>query len=386
MSYNPKDEYSGDGRPPQATSPGDDASARKIIADYLDQVKARLPSEVADEVIPELRSHLLEQASEPSGRLTTAAAWDAVVSMGSPDIVAREFRREKEESDIETVQNFLDALTPQYRQYFWWAIIAIVIADLALTGYLVTVVLLNMSTIPIIFLLPYILVGVVSQVWVFVGIVISYLIMLALSHPTGPPVTEIIRSIMRDHEKKEKQRIPRTQKRVQKRVKKYNQLTGRGPLLGKLLGHIIGIIAAIVAATVLPILTPTYPTFEISVLYWLAFFGLTHAGLTTIRIMVGDSSLGAARLLASIDTLYALVGIWTVVLFFYGPLSWPVPFWNGAVWVLIHWKVIVMPWIWWLGPILIFIAFIAMIVELVQVNVYIQPLRNGFEISIDEFE
>ena len=386
MSYNPKDEYSGDGRPPQASSPGDEASARKIIADYLDQVKARLPSEVANEVIPELRSHLLEQASQPSGHLTTAAAWDAVVSMGSPDIVAREFRREKEESDIETVQSFLDALTPQYRQYFWWAIIGIVIADLAITAYLVTVVLLNMSTIPIIFLLPYILVGVVAQVWAFVGIVISYLIMLALSHPSGPPVTEIIRSIMRDHEKKEQRRIPRTQKRVQKRVKKYNDLTGRGPLMGKLLGHIVGIIVALAAATLLPILTPTYPTFEISVLYWLAFFGLTHAGLTAIRVMIGDSSLGAARLLASIDTLYALVGIWTVVLFFYGPLSWPIPFFNGVFWALMHWKVIVMPWIWWLGPILIFIAFIAMIVELVQVNVYIQPLHNGYEVSVDEFE
>jgi hypothetical protein len=386
MSNNPKDEYSGDGRPPQATSPGDEASARKIIADYLDQVKVRLPSEVADEVIPELRSHLLEQASQPSGRLNTAAAWDAVVSMGSPDIVAREFRREKEESDIETVQNFLDALTPQYRQYFWWAIIGIVIADLALTGFLVTIVLLNMSTIPIIFLLPYILIGVVAQVWVFVGIVISYLIMLALSHPSGPPVTEIIRSIMRDQEKKEEQRIPRTQKRVKKRVKKYNDLTGRGPLLGKLLGHIIGIIAAIVAATVLPILTPTYPTFAISVLYWLAFFGLTHAGLTTIRVIVGDSSLGAARLLASVDTLYALVGIWTCVLFFYGPLSWPIPIWNGVFWGLMYWKALVMPWIWWLGPIIIFIAFVAMIVELVQVNVYIQPLHNGYEVCIDEFE
>ncbi len=385
MSYNPQDEYSGDGKPPQASSPGDEASARKIIADYLDQVKARLPSEVAAEVIPELRSHLLEQASQPSGRLTTAAAWDAVVSMGSPDIVAREFRREKEESDIETVENFLDALTPQYRQYFWWSIIGIVIADLALIGFLVTVVLLNMSTVPIQFLLPYIIVGVVAQVWVFVGILISYLVMLALSHPSGPPVTEIIRSIIRDHEKKEERRIPRTQKRVQKRVKKYNELTGRGSLLGKLLGHIIGIVIALVAAIVLPTLVPTYPTLEIAVLYWLAFFGLTHAGLTTIRTAVGDSSLAAARLLASIDTLYALVGIWTLTLFFYGPLSWPIPVWNGVFWGLIYWKAFVFPWIWWLGPLLIFISFVAMIINLIQVNIYIQPLHNGYEVCIDEF-
>jgi hypothetical protein len=387
MSNNPgtNDEYSGDGKSPQASSPGDEASARKIIADYLDQVKARLPSDVAAEVIPELRSHLLEQASQPSGRLTTAAAWDAVVSMGSPDIVAREFRREKEQSDIEKAHNFLDALTPQYRQYFWWIIIGIVIADLALIAYLVSVVLLNMSVVPIIFLLPYILLGVVAQVWVFAGIIISYLVMLLLSHPSGPPITEILRGIMQDYDRKEDRRIYRTKKRVQKRVKKYNELTGRGHLIGKLFGHILGITLALIFAIVLPVITPIYPTFDISVLYWLAFIGLTHAGLTTVRILVGDSSLAAARLLASIDTLYALVGVWTLSLFFYGPLSWPIPIWNGAFWALFVWKPLIMPWIWWLGPILIFIALIAMIIELVQVNVYIQPLHNGYEISVDEF-
>jgi hypothetical protein len=243
-----------------------------------------------------------------------------------------------------------------------------------------------MSTVPIHLLFPYIIVGVVAQVWVFVGILISYLVMLALSHPSGPPVTEIIRTIIRDHEKKEEQRIPRTQKRVQRRVKKYNNLTGRGPLFGKLLGHIVGIIIALVAATVLPFLVPTYPTLEIAILYWLAFFGLTQAGLTTIRTAVGDSSLAAARLLASVDTLYALVGIWTLTLFFYGPLSWPIPVWNGALWGLIHWKAFVFPWIWWLGPLLIFISLVAMIINLIQVNIYIQPLHNGYEVCIDELE
>ena len=385
MSNNPQDEYSGDGKPAHVPSPGDEASARKIIADYLDQVKARLPKEVADEVIPELRSHLLEQASEPSGRITTTAAWDAVVAMGSPDIVAREFRREKEQSDIEMARSFLDVLTPQYRQYFWWVIIGIVIADLVLIAYLVTVVLLNMSVVPITLLLPYILLGVVAQVWVFAGFIISYLVMLGLSHPSGPPITEIIRGLIEDHGKKEEQRIPRTQRRVNKRVKKYNDLTGRGPLLGKLLGHIIGIIIALVFATVLPIIVPTYPTLEITVLYWLAFFGLTQAGLTTVRTLVGDSSLAGARLLASVDTIFALVGIWTLTLFFYGTLSWPIPIWNGALWSLLHWKAFVFPWIWWLGPLLILISLVAMVINLVQVNIYIQPLANGYEVCIDEF-
>ena len=83
-------------RPATLSTSEEEASATQIIEDYLKQVKTRLPSPLAAEVIPELRSHLLEQASQPYGRLTTASAWDAVVEMGSPDIVAREVRRESE--------------------------------------------------------------------------------------------------------------------------------------------------------------------------------------------------------------------------------------------------------------------------------------------------
>lgn len=381
--YETKDEYSGDETPSSTPSPGEEASARKIIADYLDQVKARLPSEVATEVIPELRSHLLEKASQPSGQLTTAAAWDAVVSMGSPDIVAREFRREKEQHDIETVQNFMDALTPQYRQYFWWIVIGIVIADLALLAYLVSVILLNMSIVPITLLLPYILLGVAAQVWVFAGIIISYLVMLVLSHPDGPPLTELLRSVMQEREKKEEERIPRTQRRVQKRVKKYNELTGRGRLMGKLVAHIVGITVAVAFAIFLPILVPSYPTFDIQVLYWLAFIGLTQAGLTVIRILVGDSSLAVARLLASIDVLYGFTGVWILTLFFYGPLSFPVPIWNAGFWTLFYWKPYVML-IAWLAPIIILLVIVGIVIELVQANVYIQPLHNGYTVTIDE--
>ncbi|MDO8056768.1 MAG: hypothetical protein Q6361_07900, partial [Candidatus Hermodarchaeota archaeon] len=212
-NFETDDEHSGVKKPSQGPSPGDDASARRIIADYLDQVKARLPSDIATEVIPELRSHLFEQASEPSGQLTSAAAWDAVVAMGSPDIVAREFRRDKDLADLEPFQNFLDALVPPYRTWFWWSVIGIIIADLVVIGILTSIVLLNLAVVPIPLLLPYVLLGLSAQVWVVAGVIISYLIMLTLSHPHGPPLTELLRDLMQyEHEKKE--RVPRTQRRV----------------------------------------------------------------------------------------------------------------------------------------------------------------------------
>ncbi len=380
--YGTNDEFSGNGNPPHTPKPGDEASARKIIADYLDQVKARLPREVAAEVIPELRSHLMEQASQPSGQLTSAGAWDAVVAMGSPDIVAREFRRESETPDIDRAQSFLEALTPRNRQIFWWVIVGIVIADLVLIAYIVSVVLFNISTTPWPVFGPWILTGVVAQVWVFAGIAISYLVLLLLSHPEGAPLMELLRNIFEESKEKE-DRVPRTQRRVQKRVKKYNELTGRTHLLGQMIGHIIGITVAIVFAVMLPILVPTYPIFDIQVLYWLAIIGLTNAALTAIRILVGDSSLAAARLLASINVLYGIVGLWMVTLFFYGPLSFPIPFWNAGQWFLLYWKPYAMLFA-WLAPLLILLIIVGMTIQLIQVNVYIQPLYNGYTITTED--
>ncbi len=380
--YGTNDEYSGDGNPQPTPKPGDEASARKIIADYLDQVKARLPREVAAEVIPELRSHLMEQASQPSGQLNSAGAWDAVVAMGSPDIVAREFRRESETHDIDRAQSFLEALTPRNRQIFWWVIVGIVIADLVLIAYIVSVVLINITTTPWQVFGPWILTGVVAQVWVFMGIAISYLVLLLLSHPEGAPLMELLRNIFEESKEKE-DRIPRTQRRVQKRVKKFNELTGRTHLMGQMIGHIVGITVAIVFAVMLPILVPTYPIFDIQVLYWLAIIGLTHAGLTAIRILVGDSSLAAARLLASINVLYGIVGLWMVTMFFYGPLSFPIPFWNAGQWFLLHWKPYVMFFA-WLAPLLILLIIVGMTIQLIQVNVYIQPLYNGYTITTED--
>jgi hypothetical protein len=384
-NFETDDEHSGVKKSSQGPSPGDEASARRIIADYLDQVKARLPSDVAAEVIPELRSHLFEQASEPSGHLTSAAAWDAIVAMGSPDIVAREFRRDKDLADLEQLQNFLDALVPPYRTWFWWSIIGIIIADLAVIGILTSIVLLNLAVVPIPLLFPYILLGLAAQVWVVAGVIISYLIMLTLSHPHGPPITEILRDLMQyEHEKKE--RVPRTQRRVSKRVKKFNDLTGRGHLTGKTIGHIVGAIFTVVIALVLPIWVAGYPAFDLQVLMWLAVIGLGQAGLTGIRAIIGKDSLPAQRLLASLDVLFGLSGVWVLTLYFYGPLSFPIPWWNPATttWTLFQVKPYIML-ISWLAPLIILLVLFAMIIEIIQVNIYIQPLYNGYMIDAEEF-
>ena len=242
-----------------------------------------------------------------------------------------------------------------------------------------------MAVVPIPQLLPHLLWGLTAQVWVFAGIVIAYLVMLAFSHPHGPPIIEILRDLMQyEHEKEE--RVPRTQRRVKKRVKKFDQLTGRGHLIGKGIGLVFASIIAVIFAFLLPIGVPSYPSFDLQILMWLAVIGLTQAGLTGIRILVGRDSLPAARLLASIDVLYGLASVWIIGLIFYGPLSFPIPWWNPAIamWTLFHWKPYIML-IAWLAPLIILLVLFAMIIEIIQVNIYIQPLYNGYMIDAEEF-
>ncbi|MFX0078973.1 MAG: hypothetical protein ACFE8O_06980 [Candidatus Hermodarchaeota archaeon] len=373
-----KDGNSEEERTLQCSSPDDKDAARKIIADYLDQVQARLPPEVANEMIPELWSHLLEQATQSSGHLTVGSAWEAVVSMGSPDIVAREFRREKEERRITEVRSFLDVLTPQYRKYFGYSIIGIVIIDLVLIIFLSLITLLNLSQFGFVIML-----GLVAQIIVVTGIAVSYIVFAALSRPSGFSLTEIFHSIIRDHERNEELVVPRTQKRVQKRVKKYKRFTGRGPLRSRLRVQIIAGLGFLGLA-IISFLSIFRYFFATIVLFWLAFILLTQASLTAIRILVGDSSLATARFLASINTLYALVWVWLIVLFFYGPLgSFNMLFPAPGGFRVGNFESEVLPLIWWLGPLLILLAIIAMTIELIEVNVYIQPLHNSYPVDVD---
>ncbi len=354
-----------------------EASARKIIEDYLQQVKIRLPAEVAQEVISELRSHLLEQASQPKGVITTASAWEAVVSMGSPDLVAKEFRRDSGYGDFpELPASFIDALQPLYRIWFWRIVVLLVILDVVLIAYVISLAILDASMGFILFS-RIIMLGILGQVWVFAGIGITYMILLLLSHPEGFPIREFLHQIFEQEGRKE-ERIPRTQKRVQKRVRRFEELTGRRHLLGELIGHAFGAGLAIIFALALLTLVPTYPSFEIQILIWLSIIALSHAGLTAIRVIVSDKSLILARIFASIDKLYALVTIYVLSLWFFGPLSWPLPLWNPATstFILFEWK----PFLWpllWFGPIIILIIVVVMIVEIIEVNSYIQPLSNG---------
>jgi hypothetical protein len=64
-----------------------------LIENYLSEVSSNLPNRVAREVIPELRSHLIEEATADN-ELSAQSARRAVSRMGEPKTIAEEYSRE----------------------------------------------------------------------------------------------------------------------------------------------------------------------------------------------------------------------------------------------------------------------------------------------------
>ncbi len=379
-------------RPATLSTSEEEASAKQIIEDYLKQVKTRLPSSLAAEVIPELRSHLLEQSSQPYGRLTTASAWDAVVEMGSPDIVAREFRRESEiEEEPRLAGGFLNALKPKYQTWFWRIVIGLVILDLALISIVASVIIPQiLFPNPMMFtiLRDYMTLAIVGQALVFGSVAISYFALLYASYPSGTVMGEVLRSLFDSHDWKQHKevRVVRTQRRVSLRVKRLEEKTGRRQLIGNTIGHVISAVIAWGAVYILINWMPFYPSFELQFITWLGFIALSRAGLTAARTAVGSSSLPLARLLASLDAVYWLILSYFFALIFYTPFTLPLPIpWNFAgslVFILYYWKLHLV-WFGWLGPILVLVGFGVMIGRISDANSYIQPLTNGSDSSVD---
>lgn len=348
----------------------DEASARQIIEDYLHQVGMRLPSAIAKDVIPELRSHLLEQASQPTGRLTPDAAWNAIVAMGSPELLAREFRRESEAGEVDrTGFGFLNVLRPAHRAWFWRIAVVLVIADILWVAYDIV----NVFFAPL--LAEYwILSAIVAQVWVGAGIAIAYLALVLASNPQGLPLAEIFRGFIERPDWRSR-RVHRAQRHLRRRVRKLARLVSRRELSIQMAFQIVGGMSLAIIAVILVYLVPAYPSFDILFLLFMAALAFGHAGFTALRVIVDADYLDVARVLAYLDVLWSLVSIYAINLFFYGPLSLPVPLWDkpASSFVLFNWKPYALVFS-WIAPLLVLLIVLSMAIKVFEVTAYLRSV------------
>jgi hypothetical protein len=91
-----------------------DDDGKRIIENYLLEVSQYLPQRTAREVIPELRSHLIEEATE-GGEVSAQGARRAVSRMGDPKSIAEEFL-EQYRTEYENVSEEEKATYPRGKE------------------------------------------------------------------------------------------------------------------------------------------------------------------------------------------------------------------------------------------------------------------------------
>jgi MFS family permease len=367
----------------------EEKSANKIIEDYLNQIRVRLPTKEADEIISEIKSHLIEKATQTTGQITTKSAWDAIVSMGNPELLAREFRIEsKTEEEGEKPKGFIESLQPKYRNLFWRIFIILISVDLVTLAVLASLTIATL--IPILNFVSA-LIGI--QVIIFINIGIVYFILLYLSYPEGTPIEVIFqkigdnfRNFFEEKDWKE-HRVKRVQKKVERKVTQFEKYTNRKKLIGETIGNIIGGVILFGISFILLAWYPAYPTLEIEFLQLVGALVLTRAVLSGIRAVISSDNLPAARILASINVLYGIIGIYFFIQFFYGPLSFPVIITEtaGSTWTLFYWKPYIEILV-WLVPIIIVIIIVAMIYEIVQINMYLKKASDEINTAFSGYE
>jgi hypothetical protein len=135
-----------------------------------------------------------------------------------------------------------------------------------------------------------------------------------------------------------------------------------------------GICLALIAG-ILVYLLPGYPSFDILFLLFVAALTFGHAVFTALRVIVNPDYLGVARVLAYLNVLWSPVGIYGINLFFYGPLSLPVPFWDkpSSSFVLFYWKPYAMMFS-WIAPLLILLVVLSMVIRVFEVTAYLRAV------------
>lgn len=115
-----------------------------IIEEFLDLVRSHLPGEIAEEIITELRSYIVEAAQEiGQGTITAQSAKMAVSRFGAPSKVAEEYRSsmlleslEVEETHEAKQQRLIIPLLKEIKRYeylilvrflIWLALFAVVV-------------------------------------------------------------------------------------------------------------------------------------------------------------------------------------------------------------------------------------------------------------------
>jgi len=219
--------------------------ALEIVEEYLDEVRKYLPIESADDIIEELRTHIIDKANEMGG-LTVKNAYRIIRELGEPRELASKYVIGGEKRKLRFELGISEDIYPYFIQLVFWLTLIIVI------GYTVRILRYVYSAEG--------LVSIAIIFFAFVDMIVSMLLTILFLYifmsfiSSNPDLKEMFYKFLRDifgpvktERKQRKEKIVKIEKKIEKIKEQVSKITSTSvSAVLNLFGGMIAFIAAYV--------------------------------------------------------------------------------------------------------------------------------------------
>jgi len=167
----------------------DEREALELINEYLEEVRQYLPEDIADDVIEELRTHIIDKASEMGG-LTVRNVYKIIRELGEPRQLASKYVVGGGKKVLRFELGISEDIYPYFIQLVFWITLALVIGYSIKILYSIAYSTGSMSILSIALIFAEMLLAIILT------IILLYIVMSFFS--SNPDLKEMLRKLLED--------------------------------------------------------------------------------------------------------------------------------------------------------------------------------------------
>ena len=167
----------------------EEREALELIDEYLEEVRRYLPEDIADDVIEELRTHIIDKATEMGG-LTVRNVYRIIRDLGEPRQLASKYVVGGGKRVLKFELGISEDIYPYFIQLVFWITLFLVI------GYSVRIVYIIAYSSGITSILTIVLVFAEMLASILLTIIFLYIVMSFFS--SNPDLKEMLRNFLKD--------------------------------------------------------------------------------------------------------------------------------------------------------------------------------------------
>ncbi len=193
---------------------GEEREAMELIEEYLSEVREHLPEDIADDVVEELRTHIIDESSELGG-LTVRNVYKVIRKLGDPRELASKYVVGRKKKVLSFEFGISEDLYPYFVQISFWISILLIIGYAARIIY----VIFRYSSATSLLYVPILLVELLFSI----GITILLLYVVMSFFSSNPEFKSMLQDLLKDifgePKKAEKKRVKEKKTELETRRK-----------------------------------------------------------------------------------------------------------------------------------------------------------------------